>query len=88
MWRARWSSPTRTLSSSTPTKCVSKLIAPPRREPIARRSSHPLHPYFMKLCARRGHKTAIVADKPTRLYAFGMRINPHETPAVRLDISS
>jgi Transposase IS116/IS110/IS902 family len=27
----------------------------------ARRSSHPLHPYFMKLCARRGYKTAIVA---------------------------
>ena len=27
----------------------------------ARRSSHPLHPYFVKLCARRGYKTAIVA---------------------------
>jgi transposase len=27
----------------------------------ARRPSHPLHPYFMKLCARRGYKTAIVA---------------------------
>jgi transposase len=27
----------------------------------ARRSSHPLHPYFMKLCARRGYKTAIIA---------------------------
>jgi transposase len=27
----------------------------------ARRPSHPLHPYFLKLCARRGYKTAIVA---------------------------
>jgi transposase len=27
----------------------------------ARRPSHPLHPYFMKLCARRGYKMAIVA---------------------------
>jgi transposase len=27
----------------------------------ARRPSHPLHPYFMKLCARRGYKLAIVA---------------------------
>jgi transposase len=27
----------------------------------ARRPSHPLHPFFMKLCARRGYKTAIVA---------------------------
>ena len=27
----------------------------------ARRSTHPLHPYFLKLCARRGYKIAIVA---------------------------
>jgi transposase len=27
----------------------------------ARRPSHPLHPYFMTLCARRGYKMAIVA---------------------------
>lgn len=27
----------------------------------ARRPSHPLHPYFMKLCARRGYKVAVVA---------------------------
>lgn len=27
----------------------------------ARRPAHPLHPYFMKLCARRGYKVAIVA---------------------------
>jgi transposase len=27
----------------------------------ARRPGHPLHPYFMKLCARRGYKIAIVA---------------------------
>jgi transposase len=27
----------------------------------ARRPAHPLHPYFVKLCARRGYKTAIVA---------------------------
>lgn len=27
----------------------------------ARRPTHPLHPYFLKLCAKRGHKLAIVA---------------------------
>lgn len=27
----------------------------------ARRSSHPLHPYFARLCAKRGYKTAVVA---------------------------
>jgi len=27
----------------------------------ARRASHPLHPVFLKLCARRGYKMAIVA---------------------------
>ena len=27
----------------------------------ARRAAHPLHPYFLKLCARRGYKIAIVA---------------------------
>ena len=27
----------------------------------ARRPSHPLHPYFIKLCARHGYKRAIVA---------------------------
>jgi hypothetical protein len=27
----------------------------------ARRPSHPLNPYFFKLCARRGYKAAIVA---------------------------
>ena len=27
----------------------------------ARRGSHPLHPYFAKVCARRGYKTAVVA---------------------------
>ena len=27
----------------------------------ARRPSHPLHPYFLKLCARRGYKSAVVA---------------------------
>jgi transposase len=27
----------------------------------ARRSSHPLHPHFAKVCARRGYKTAVIA---------------------------
>jgi hypothetical protein len=27
----------------------------------ARRPSHPLHPYFIRLCTRRGYKIAIVA---------------------------
>ena len=27
----------------------------------ARRSAHPLHPHFARVCARRGYKTAVIA---------------------------
>jgi hypothetical protein len=38
----------------------------------ARRSSHPLHPYFAKVCARRGYKTAVAAVAHRLCILFAM----------------
>jgi transposase len=51
----------------------------------AGRPDHPLHPYFARLCARRGYKTAIIAVAH-RLYRiiFAMLRHPRDFDVAKM----